>query len=158
MDTKTEGEARGAAVRKLKAALQDEGGRLLVYMRVVNSRVDYSMPNRPDPTLSGIQDAMLMTAIIEAGSKYAVHKRKKLDADERVKATRGRDEISYKDLIEIDFESGMISSTRPKKLTLQVLAIVVQHLAESAAKQAAGSHERIENALQQLDGRPQDLN
>lgn len=125
------------AARKVCAALTEDDGKLFVLLRIANNRVEYSVKNRPDPTLSGISDAVLMSAIIDAGSRYEFKRRSKLGVSERVSALRDSGaEIVYKDRITIDFENQTMLSTRKRDTTLQALSIVVQQLAESAARNA----------------------
>jgi hypothetical protein len=140
--TGAEEDLQSAAGRKLAAALSDpeNPGVLLVAMRIENSRIEYSVANRPDPTLSGITDAILMAAIIGSG-RFDFRRRPKIEAAKRLTAIRFNGErISYKDQVEIDFNRKRMRSTRKRDLTLKALSIVIQNLATStaAAAQAAG--------------------
>lgn len=127
-----------AAARKLRVELDDDDGRLHILMRFENNRVEYSIQNRPDPTMSGVSDALLMSALLYAGGRFQFKRRKKLDLSERVNAIRGASgsTITYKDLVVIDLANERIISTRPQGLTLPALSIVVQNLAAAAAKSA----------------------
>lgn len=130
--------AQEAAMRKLHDALDDDENQLLIMLRIKNNRVDYSFVNRPDPTLSGITDAVLLAAILGAGSTFDYKKIGKLSKKERVKAERGVDEqIVYKDCIIVDFFNEHLASTRNKDTTMSTLSIVVQNLAASVAHEQA---------------------
>lgn len=125
------------ALRKLGAAIADDDGKLRIGMRFDNNRVEYSIVNRPDPTMSGVTDAILMTALICAGRRFDFRKRKKLEPSKRLTATRSNgDRVTYKDLVTINLAKEEIFSTRSHHETLQALSIVVQNLAASAAKDA----------------------
>ena len=129
-----------AAARKLLAALDDDDGELLVYMRIENNRIEYSIINRPDPTMSGVNDAVLMSAILRAGRSYDFKRQGKLAQKDRVKAMRGDtsgSEIVYKDRVIIDFNKETMTSTRKRDLTLSALSIVVQNLAQNVTKAEA---------------------
>lgn len=131
-------EVEKAAARKLAAALADDDGELHIYLRIHGGRVEYSIINRPDPTLSGVSDAVLVSALICAGKRFEFKRHHKLKQNERVKATRGNDtEIVFKDLIVLGFDKQVMKSTQRQPLTLQALSIVVQNLA--AAVSAKGT-------------------
>lgn len=142
-ETMTEGipsdkKVQEAAMRKLSEALDDDENQLFIFMRIKNNRLDYSFFNRPDATMSGISDSVLLAAIIGAGSSFHYKKRPKLKKDERVKAERGVDEaIVYKDCVVLDFFNEHIASTRNKGDTMASLSIVVQNLAASVAQKEA---------------------
>jgi hypothetical protein len=128
----------GAAAARRVGAKVD--GPLKVYLRFKNNRVDYSFANRPDPTMSGVSDAVLMSAIIVAGRDFPFAR---LSKQSRSKAEtkyvhRGTSstKLAFKDRVSIDFKNGSITSTVKKHLALQALSIVVQNLAASAAKDA----------------------
>jgi hypothetical protein len=128
-----------AAVRRLCAKLE---GPFTVHARIKNNRVDYSFEGRPDPTLSGVTDAVLMTAIIKAGRTFSFSRLGKKARKARYghhdtgSPSKDKPKLAFKDHIRFDFEDGIIQSTLKKDTTLQVLSIVVQNLAASAAKDA----------------------
>lgn len=124
-----------AATRRIAAQLD---GPLVIHVRIKNSRVDYAFGNRPDPTLSRITDAVLMTALIKAGRSYPIgrlgKKSRKTAYGQREKGEYAK--LAFKERICIDFGEGSIQSTLKKATVLPVLSIVVQNLAASAAKEA----------------------
>lgn len=129
--------AEDAAVRKLAHELDDDEGQLMLMMRLKNKRLDYSFINRPDPTASGVSDAMLLAALMRAGRSYSIRKTAKLKQKERIEALRNDtgDTITYKDSIVIDFTKESILSTRNQGDTLAVLSIVVQNLSRAVANE-----------------------
>lgn len=132
-----EDEIHAVAARKVAASLDDDDGQLIILIRIDNNRVEYAFQNREDPTLTGVTDAVLMSAIIDAGKRYGFERRKKLSVTDRPSGIRNNGaKIVYKDQIVIDFQVESISSTRKQATTLQALAIIVQNLAESAARNA----------------------
>jgi hypothetical protein len=135
-----DGDPSGApemAARKLAAALRADGSpaTFLVLFRVHGNFVEYAFENRPDPTLSGVDDAVLSAALIYAGSEMPMRRRKKLRKAERTRGMRSEgNEIVFKDAMAIDFDSGTIESTLPRQLALQALSIVVRNLVQHAVQ------------------------
>lgn len=117
---------------RVKEALTDG---LLILFRTKNNRVDYSIMNRPDPTMSGVNDHALATAVFYAASNFSVSRVKRSKDRERVSRNDGR-EVTYKDSIDIDWENGTIESTRDRDLSLNVLSIVFRNLMSTAQQQA----------------------
>lgn len=118
---------------KLLKELEDG---ILVMYRVTNHRVDYSVMNRPEPTVSGVDDHMLATALVYAGRRFTFEHDAKLSAPERVARDDGR-EVTYNETIDIDFEKRLIRSTRRKDMTLKVLAAVIAKLMATASPTSA---------------------
>lgn len=113
---------------KLGKELEDG---LLIYYRVKDHRLDYSLMNRPHPDLSSVDDHALATAIVYAGRSFeVVHDPKRGDA-ERVEREDGRS-VTYNESIDIDFEGRKITSTRRASMTLTVLEGVVADLIRRA--------------------------
>jgi hypothetical protein len=125
---------------ELKAGLQ-------ILFKIKNNRVDYSITNRPEPTMSGVTDHLLATAIVYAGRKFKFKRTKewkKFSATskktERVVRDDGRT-VDYDESIDIDWEKGSLISSRGHDLTFRVLSIVVQNLMRTESphvKQAPG--------------------
>lgn len=125
------------AARKLAAALSDDEGKLVVLLRIKNNRLDYALPNRPDPTMSGVTDGLLMAALLVAGRRYDFSRGKRLAGKARPRGMHNNgNEIVYTDKVTIDFAKETMRSTRKHHDTLQALSIVVQNLAKSAAEDA----------------------
>lgn len=129
---------------KLKAAL--ENGLLIAY-RIKNHSLDYSIMNRPEPTLSGVDDHALATAIVYAGNKFKLVLDEKTGTGghpEKVSRIDGRT-ITYDEFIDIDWQMGTIQSTRREKMTFTVLQAVVGELMRTATKPTAGISEEKPN-------------
>lgn len=117
---------------------------ILVLFRIRNNRVDYSIANRPEPTLSGITDAVLMSALIDAGRSFGFKRVPAVADGSKTQRVDGRT-VVYKESVEIDWHAQTIESSRGKALTLQVLSIVVDNLAKSAVEQSASKQEHGPN-------------
>ncbi len=116
---------------KLKKEL--ENGIVIAY-RVKNHRLDYSIMNRPEPQLSGIDDHALATALIVAGKTFKlVVDDKVMPKAESIARADGRT-VSYNEGIDIDFEDGVIRSSRTKEMTLVALEGVIVDLMRNAKK------------------------
>jgi len=108
-----------------------ENGLLIAY-RVKNHSLDYSIMNRPEPMLSGVDDHALATAIVYAGNKFKLIVDEKLvTKPEKVTRADGRT-MTYDELIDIDWEDGVIRTSRRSKLTFTVLQGVVGELMRTA--------------------------
>lgn len=123
-----------AGIRIVRHAMDDAP--LLILFKLKNNKVDYSLMNRPEPNLTEVRDAVLMSALIGAGRDFKFKRVKSIAARERVNRDDGRD-VTYKESMEIDWEQKRIRSSRGRALSLNVLSIVVQNLAASAAREAA---------------------
>ncbi len=104
---------------------------LLIAYRVKNNQVLYSLMNRPEPTLSGVDDHALATALVLAGNKFKIVHDEKFAKPETVERTDGRT-VTYNELIEIDWKAGVITTSRRETLTMTVLQAVVGELMRSA--------------------------
>lgn len=111
---------------------------ILVLFRIRNNRVDYSIMNRPEPTVSGISDAVLMSGLMDAGRSFKFKRSKSLADGDKTERSDGRG-VVYKESIEVDWHERRIMSSKGKNLSLKVLSIVVQDLASRAARDAAKS-------------------
>lgn len=118
---------------KLREHFAEKG--LRVAFRVRNNKVDYSIMNRPEPTLTGISDEALATAIVDAVQRLPMKRSKK---PKRVKQARddGKD-VVYKEAIVIDWTGGFIRSSVASDLALNVMSIVVQNLMGAAMRSKA---------------------
>lgn len=105
---------------------------LLIAYRVKENKLDYSLMNRPEPTLSGLDDHALATAIVLAGREFKIVVDDKIMQSERVARDDGRT-VTYNEAIDIDFEDRVIRSSRRKDMTLDVLAGIVTQLVREAA-------------------------
>lgn len=116
---------------KLADALKDG---LTVEYKTKNSQLLYSIPNRPEPTMSGISDAALCAAILHAGSNFDVKKMPRAKATDRGPTQRsdGR-KVTYKESIDIDWNGEVIRSTKGRDMTLRVLSIVIRDLSATVA-------------------------
>jgi hypothetical protein len=115
-----------SAVERLK----NEHGALLVFYRVRNNRADYSIANTPEPTLTGISDAVLLAAIVHAGRNFKFKRVPSLADRDPVVRTDGKT-VRYRDSIEIDWDTETIEGSGTQELTLQVLGIVVENLSKA---------------------------
>jgi hypothetical protein len=114
-----------------------ENGLLIAY-RVKNHALDYSIMNRPEPNLSGVDDHALATAIVYAGNKFRiVHSPTLASRPEKVSRSDGRT-ITYDELIDIDFDEGVIRTSRRETMTLQMLQGIVGDLMSKATKPSPG--------------------
>lgn len=104
---------------------------LLIAYRVKNHKLDYSCMNRPEPNLSGVDDHALATAIVFAGNKFKLILDEGLAKGEKVSRSDGRT-VVYNECIEIDWETGVIRSSRRQDMTMTVLQGVVGDLMRSA--------------------------
>lgn len=120
-------EQEGIGAKLLKEL---ENGLLIAY-RVKNHSLDYSIMNRPEPSLSGVDDHALATAIVYAGNKFKLVVDEKIAKPEKVARSDGRT-ITYDELIDIDWEDGVIRTSRRSKMTFTVLQGVVGDLMKNA--------------------------
>jgi hypothetical protein len=104
---------------------------LLIYYAVKNHQLIYSVMNRPEPTLSGIDDHALATSIIYAVRSFKFIHDPNRGERERVARTDGRD-VTYTDSIDIDFDRKTITSTRRLNHSKDMLAGVVTDLMRKA--------------------------
>lgn len=133
MSARPNAEEAAAAAR---VADKLDGAPLTILFRIRNNRADYSILNRPEPTLSGVSDAVLMAALLCAGKSYTFKRAASVADDERIERTDGK-AVTYKESIEIDFEMKAIEGSMPRDTVLTVLSIVVQNLARGVAQHAA---------------------
>lgn len=105
---------------------------LLIAYRVKEHKLDYSLMNRPEPSLSGLDDHALATAIVLAGREFKIVVDDKIMQSERVTRDDGRT-VTYNEAIDIDFEDRVIRSSRRKEMTLDVLGGIVTQLMRNAA-------------------------
>lgn len=117
---------------KLMQALADG---IFVCYRVTNHRLDYSIMNRPEPTLTGLDDHALATAIVYAGRYFQIVHEPDAGRDERVSRTDGRT-VTYNECVDINFHKRVITSTRRKDMTLDALGGVVVDLMRGAKPSA----------------------
>lgn len=115
---------------KLGKELEDG---LLIYYRVKQHKLDYSLMNRPHPDLSSVDNHALATVIVYAGRNFEIVCDPKRGQDERVNREDGRT-VTYNESIDIDFENRKITSTRRRDMTLTVLEAVVADLLRLAGK------------------------
>jgi hypothetical protein len=114
-----------------------ENGLLIAY-RIKNHKLDYSIMNRPEPNLSGVDDHALATAIVYAGNKFKVIVDEKIAKPEKVSRSDGRT-VTYDELIDIDWEDGIIRTSRRSTMTFQVLQGVVGELMRTAKAPTAAA-------------------
>jgi hypothetical protein len=107
---------------------------LLILFKLKENKVDYSITNRPEPTLSGVSDHALATAIVFAGQNFSIRRTTKEAQGERISRIDGRT-VTYHESIELDWKTNSIVSTRGRELTLKILSLVVQNLMRSAIQQ-----------------------
>jgi hypothetical protein len=124
-----------AAPKSPRDALLEDG--LLVLYRIDGNRVDYTLPNRPEPTLSGLNDHLLATALVEAGSRFTFE-RQGFSTHETMTRDDGR-AVTYKSSIDIDWEARTIRGSERRKLTLRVLSVLVHDLMTSAMQAKSSS-------------------
>ena len=105
---------------------------LLIAYRVKENKLDYSLMNRPEPSLSGLDDHALATAIVLAGREFKIVVDENIMKAERVARDDGRT-VTYNEAIDIDFDDRVIRSSRRKDMTLDVLAGIVTQLMRDAA-------------------------
>lgn len=113
---------------KLGKELEDG---LLIYYRIKEHKLDYSMMNRPHPDLSSVDDHALATVIVYAGRNFEIVHDPKRGEAERVDRQDGRS-VTYNESIDIDFENRKITSTRRRDMTLTVLEGIVADLIRRA--------------------------
>lgn len=118
---------------KVKDALKENG--LLVLFRVRNNRVDYSIMNRPEPTLTEVNDHLLATAIIEAVKSFEFKREAPRYQNEKISRDDGRT-VTYKHHVDFDWEDGVIRCSKGSDLMKQVMSIVVQNLMSAAQQQS----------------------
>jgi hypothetical protein len=111
---------------------------LLIAYRVKEHKLDYSLMNRPEPTLSGVDDHALATAIIIAGREFQQVVDENIMKSERVARDDGR-EVTYNEAIDINWEDRIIRSSRRKEMTMDALAGVVTDLMQKAARPTPGT-------------------
>jgi hypothetical protein len=111
---------------------------LLIAYRVKEHKLDYSLMNRPEPTLSGVDDHALATAIIIAGREFEQVVDENIMKSERVARDDGR-EVTYNEAIDINWEDRIIRTSRRKEMTMDALAGVVTDLMQKAARPTPGS-------------------
>lgn len=116
-----------ATVDKVREALIHNGLRIM--FRIKNHRLDYSIMNRPEPELSGVTDGALATAMVHAGNLFEIKRIKRADAGtgEMVYRIDGRN-ISYRDHIDLNWQTGTLETTANLDTTQRVLAAVIQDL------------------------------
>lgn len=120
---------------RVKGELKESG--LLVLFRVVNHRVDYSIMNRPEPTLTEVNDHLLATAIVDAVKRFKFERvKRKTRIREKVQRSDGR-EVTYKESIDFDWEDETITASVGNDLMRQVMSIVVQNLMHDAMRDEA---------------------
>lgn len=120
---------------RVKGELKESG--LLVLFRVVNHRVDYSIMNRPEPTLTEVNDHLLATAIVDAVKRFKFERvKRKTRIREKVQRSDGR-EVTYKESIDFDWEDETITTSVGNDLMRQVMSIVVQNLMHDAMRDEA---------------------
>lgn len=126
---------------KLKKELSD--GILIAY-RVKNHRLDYSIMNRPEPTLSGVDDHALATALIIAGKTFKVEVIDK----PRVETTERADgrTVNYNESIDVDFDDCVIRSSRRKEMMLVALEGVIVDLMRNAKAPTASAAAKLGGA------------
>jgi hypothetical protein len=128
-------EQEGVGAKLLKEL---ENGLLIAY-RVKNHSLDYSIMNRPEPVLSGVDDHALATAIVYAGNKFKLIVDEKLvTKPEKVARSDGRT-LTYDELIDIDWEDGIIRTSRRSTMTFTVLQAVVGELMRTAKAPTAAA-------------------
>lgn len=118
---------------KVREALEENG--LLILFRIRNNSVDYSIMNRPEPTLSGVEDHWLATAIVDAVKRFRFKRASSNPyRGEKIERVDGRN-VTYKEHVDFDWTDQVIYSSKGEDLTKQVLSIVVKNLMEAAEKQ-----------------------
>ena len=120
-------EDQGVGAKLLKEL---ENGLLIAY-RVKNHQLLYSIMNRPEPNLSGVDDHALATAIVYAGNKFKLILDEKLGRPETVERSDGRT-VTYNEWIDIDWEDGVIRTSRRGTMTMTALQAVVGDLMRGA--------------------------
>lgn len=123
-------------VEKVREALLENG--LLILFRIKKHKLDYSIMNRPEPELSGVTDSSLATAMVHAGNIFEFKRVARSGPFEREKVTRhdGRT-VSYRDHIDIDWNTGVIETSANHDTTRQVLAAVIESLMQEAQQAEA---------------------
>jgi len=104
---------------------------LLIAYRVKENKLDYSLMNRPEPTLSSVDDHALATAIVLAVREFNMVLDEKIMTAERVTRDDGRN-VTYNEAIDINWEDRVIRSSRRTDFTRDVLAGVVTDLMRRA--------------------------
>lgn len=104
---------------------------LLIAYRVKNDKLDYSIMNRPEPTLSSVDDHALATAIVYAGNKFALAALDVEHAPEKISRSDGRT-VTYNEFIDIDWTKQVIRSSRRGQMTFTVLQAIVGDLMRTA--------------------------
>jgi len=127
-----------STAQRAREALKDG---LLILFRMKNNKLDYSIMNRPEPALSGMDDHALATAIVHAGRQFTIVRTVSATKRERISRDDGR-VVTYKDSIDIDWDTGAIKSTRGRELTLLVLSIIVENLIAAAQRSATAQRNR----------------
>lgn len=120
----------GIGARVLKEL---ENGLLIAY-RIKNHRLDYSIMNRPEPNLSGVDDHALATAIVYAGNKFKIVVDENTGGGripEKVVRADGRT-VHYNEFIDIDWHGKEIRTTRRGEMTFTALQGVVGDLMRTA--------------------------
>lgn len=133
----TDSDAKDESIPKSVMAELTDG--LLILFRTKNNRVDYSIMNRPANVVA-LDDHMLATAIVYAGSHFPVEKQRGLHSKPTDRETVEREDgrrVTYKESIDIDWEARRIVSSKGRDLTLNVLRIVVENLMAAAHKAAS---------------------
>lgn len=110
---------------KVKSALEENG--LLVLFRIRNNRVDYSIMNRPEPTLTEVSDHLLATAIIEAIKTFSFSRENPKYENEKIERSDGRS-VVYKHHVDIDWNDNAVRASKGRDTVLQVMSIVVTNL------------------------------
>jgi len=119
---------RPAAASLTKELLEQLDDGLLIAWRISNSRLDWSIMNRPP----SIQDHALATALVFAMPNYKLVIDKKIMRPEKILRSDGR-EVTYNEYIDVDFTDGRIRSSRKRDMTQKVLAAIVHQLMQSTA-------------------------
>ena len=110
---------------------------LLIAYRVKESKLDYSLMNRPEPNLTSLDDHALATAIVLAGREFKIVVDDSIMKSERITRDDGRT-VTYNEAIDINWEDRIIRSTRRKDMTLDVLAGIVTQLVRDASAPTGG--------------------
>lgn len=111
--------------------LQELSDGLLIAYRVKESKLDYSLMNRPQPDVSGVDDHALATAIVLAGREFKIIVDDQILKAEKITRDDGRT-VTYNEAIDINWEDQVIRSSRRKDMTLDVLAGIVTQLMRNA--------------------------
>jgi hypothetical protein len=118
--------------QRVKSALAENG--ILVLFRVKNHKVDYSVMNRPEPTMTEINDHLFATALVDAVKRFGFSRTKRrTKLREQVERDDGRN-VTYKESIDLDWDDETITATVGNDMMRKVMAIVVQNLMQAAMR------------------------